>query len=263
MSTPGFLTGEKPAAPPIGIPHSALRTPHLAKPRLASVPLATGLQWRGGGGFLFQEKSDGRHEFSEVRSAECGVRMTVNAERMRDGSLVVNDLIAIYGQDVTKLPTSARWSELVSLFRTPHSALRTRLCRTGSGGEFLEALLSAGGEGVVAKPWGAPFGANWYKCKRTEVFYCVVTGLDPHRGSVQLGRVNHGDTETQRAELLQTPCLRDSVVNCGWLALRGMKFESVRLGSVLKVEAFGLTANGQLREPRPDRDAPGSWLVRW
>ena len=34
-------------------------------------------------------------------------------------------------------------------------------------------------------------------------------------------------------------------------------------GSVLKVEAFGLTAKGKLREARLDADTPTSWLVKY
>jgi hypothetical protein len=74
------------------------------------------------------------------------------------------------------------------------------------------------------------------------VFYCRVTDLDPWRGSVILAD-------------------RDSGEKRGKMPLRGGKFEQVRVGSVLKVEAYGLTAKGLLREARPDHDAPGSWLV--
>lgn len=50
--------------------------------------------------------------------------------------------------------------------------------------------------------------------------------------------------------------------DAGWIALRGEKFDRVRHGSLLKVEAFGLTAKGLLREARIDKDSPDSWLVR-
>jgi hypothetical protein len=46
----------------------------------------------------------------------------------------------------------------------------------------------------------------------------------------------------------------------GKLPLRS-RFDQVRIGSVLKVEAFGLTARGMLREARLDRDTETSWLV--
>jgi hypothetical protein len=48
--------------------------------------------------------------------------------------------------------------------------------------------------------------------------------------------------------------------NGGWIALR-TRFEAVKIGSVLKIEAYGQHASGRLREARLDQDAPGSWLV--
>ena len=138
-------------------------------------------------------------------------------------------------------PTRARWAALVDVAR--RFPVGVRLARVGQGGEFLEHLLAAGAEGVVAKPFDAPFGANWFKCKRAQVFLCVVTALDHARGSVALADVATGQER-------------------GKLPLRG-KFERVRVGSILKVEAFGLTERGLLREARPDRDTKTSWLVKF
>jgi ATP-dependent DNA ligase len=113
----------------------------------------------------------------------------------------------------------------------------------GQGGEFLEHLLREGGEGVVAKPLAGTFGAGWLKCKRVQTFRVVVAGIDPMRGSVKLCDAATGEDR-------------------GKLALRS-RFDHVRVGSVLKVEAFGLTARGMLREARLDSDFPGSWLVSY
>ena len=208
----------------------------LYKPRIESVPLAAGLRWRAGNssGFLYQEKSDGRHEFADIAGA------VVNAERMASGDLVVNDLVSIDGQDLRREPMRIRWAELVRW--SAFFARGTRLCRTGPGGEFLEYLLRDGGEGVVAKPLAAPFGVNWHKCKRCQAFQVVIIALDHARGSVALA-----DPRTMQPR--------------GRLSLRGGKFERVRLGSVLKVEVYGLAARGLFREARLDHDGPGSWLV--
>ena len=46
----------------------------------------------------------------------------------------------------------------------------------------------------------------------------------------------------------------------GAVACRGGKVDKLRIGSILKVEAMGLTADGKLREPRLCQDAPDSWL---
>lgn len=219
---------------------------NLFKPKLEAVPLAVGLRWRGGNssGFMFQEKSDGCHEFAELAGA------VVNAERMASGEIVVNDILTLPGQDVRREPTRTRWAILGDWWRQYGGARQSfatghpwRLAVVGQGGEFLEHLLRAGGEGVVAKPLEAPFGANWFKCKRCQVFLCVVTALDHARGSVSLTDAATGQER-------------------GKLPLRG-KFSQVRVGSILKVEAFGLTTRGLLREARPDRDTETSWLVKF
>jgi hypothetical protein len=204
------------------------------KPSFESVPMETGLHWRGGN-FLYQEKSDGCHEFAEVAG------MVVNAERMHDGSLVVNDLVTLHGQDVRGEPTRARWAELVSRARTLPRGVR--LSRIGSGGEFLEHLLSEGGEGIVVKTLDAPFGVGWLKCKRQQVFLCVVVALDHSKGSVSLCDAATGQER-------------------GKLPLRS-RFDQIRVGSVLKLEAYGLTVKGLLREARVDKDSPSSWLVQF
>ena len=82
-----------------------------------------------------------------------------------------------------------------------------------------------------------------FKCKRCQVSLCRVTGLDHMRGSVELADAASGQLR-------------------GKLPLRG-KFDRVRVGSVLKVEAYGLTARGMLREARLDRDTPASWLASY
>jgi ATP-dependent DNA ligase len=210
----------------------------FAKPKLESVPLAVGLAWRGGN-YLYQEKSDGRHEFAQVAGA------VLNAERMPSGALVVNDLVSVGGIDVRGENTARRWVEVQALFAGRGALLNTsiRLCRTGQGGEFLEHLLREGGEGVVAKPLDAPFGVGWVKCKRCAAYKCVIAALDHSRGSVELADAATGQPR-------------------GKLPLRS-RFGEVRTGSVLKVEAFGLTARGMLREARLDRDTETSWLVSY
>jgi hypothetical protein len=94
---------------------------------------------------------------------------------------------------------------------------------------------------VVAKPLDAPFGAGWLKCKRSQVYFARVTDVDPMRGSAILTDPVTGEKR-------------------GRIALHS-HFDKVRVGSVLKVEAYGVHRSGLLREARLDRDAPGSWLV--
>ena len=208
------------------------------KPRVESVPLAAGLAWCGAG-WLYQEKSDGVHEFWEP-PGPVGDGTVLNAERMHDGTVVVNDAVRLDGTDYTRETTAVRWAEL-QRYAGRLARHGARLCAVGVGGEFLAAVLARGGEGVVRKPVDSIFGCGWEKCKRAENFVATVTELYPDRGAVRL---------------------TVDGLDAGRLALRS-RFEAVRLGSVLKVVAFGRHNSGLLREARLDADTPGSWLVRF
>lgn len=220
----------------------------MLKPKLASVPLAVGLDWASNFGCLLQEKSDGRHGFKTLKSGafqdvknEGPFQDVFNAEAMRDGSLVLNDVLTLHGQDMTRLSTRERWPALVDWFQDV-KFLGVRLCRTGSGGEFLEYLLREGGEGVVAKPWAAPFGVSWTKCKRCETFDLLVTDMDEASGSIRLADLASGEDR-------------------GWCPCKA-SFQAVKIGDVAEVLAYSLTAKGKLREPRfvrlrRDKDVSG------
>jgi hypothetical protein len=214
----------------------------IFKPTIEPVPLATGLRWRGGGDYHYAEKMDGK--FCLEESAGC----IVAGEKMPDGRFFAFNVAQAFGEDVTRRPFRERLA-LLDVWTASGVAPGNpwlphwRPPASGNGGEFLEAVLERGGEGVVASHWGAPWGAMQFKCKRCQVFLCRVTGLDPMRGSVALADAASGQPR-------------------GKLPLRG-KFDRVRVGSILKIEAFGLTARGMLREARLDRDAPGSWLASY
>jgi hypothetical protein len=190
--------------------------------------MTDGLRWRGGSGFRYEEKLDGCWRVEELPQA------TVCGELMRDDRFYAFDILSLYGQDLRPLPLCERLAALDTLGLQRPAA--------GHGGEFLEAVLSRGGEGIVAKNLAAPWGDAWAKCKRSQVFYCRVTDLDQWTGGVHLAD-------------------RDTGEKRGKMPLRGGKFERVQVGSILKVEAYGLTKNGLLREARPDKDAADSWLV--
>ena len=208
------------------------------KPRVESVPLAAGLAWCGAG-WLYQEKSDGVHEFWEP-PGPVGDGTVLNAERMHDGTVVVNDAVRLDGTDYTRETTAVRWAEL-QRYAGRLARHGARLCAVGDGAEFLRRILAAGGEGVVRKPLDSIFGCGWQKCKRMANFIGTVSELYPDKGAVRL-----------------TVDGRDA----GRLAMRS-RFEQVRLGSQLKVIAFGRHNSGLLREARLDADTPGSWLVRF
>lgn len=200
----------------------------MNKPSFISVPMETGLRWRDGAGWRYEEKMDGQFHVEELTHAT-----TVIGELMRDGQFFAFDVLHYEGQDLRPLPLCERLTVLDGM-NLPRPAV-------GSGGAFLASVLAAGGEGVVAKHLDPPWGVPFYKCKRRQVYYSRVTGLDQRTGSAILAD-------------------RDSGEMRGRVALHG-RFERVRVGSVLKVEAFGLTARGMLREARLDRDPNNAWLA--
>jgi hypothetical protein len=246
--------------------------PQLQKLPFVSVPFEAGRRWRGDADHLFQEKADGQWmteplEFlghwlvaEQMRPAPAA-RATVPQnspggqtppcpDRAR---FVVHNIVGIDGEDVRHRPLRERWAELVRIARDFPPYIR--LCRIGAGGEFLEAIVSGGGEGVCVHDLNAPWGAQVIKCKRSQVFYCAVTELNPWTGAARLGYLPEFPGSS-------CPDFRPDG-DAGWLPLRGGKFDRVRVGSVLKVEAYGRTAKGMLREARLDKDTPDSWLVRY
>lgn len=210
--------------------------PHLFKPSKTGIPFAEARLWRAGGDYLFQIKKDGVFHVEQYRGH------VLACERMRDGTLWAHTLLGSGGesfQDVNLRETMPMLRRIVPELARFNPSFR--LMPEFSGGEGLEAVFADGEEGGVAKhldakPW------LMYACKRVQVFICRVIDLDYATGGVWLADATTGERR-------------------GKMPLRGNKFESVRVGSVLKVEAFGLTAKGLLREARPDKDTPTSWLV--
>lgn len=216
------------------------------RPTVESCPLSTALAWRGDGEYLYQEKLDGQwHEMRIGHSVVVG-------ELMKSGEFYAFDVPMLDGQDIRLAPLRDRFACLDRFsFKRP---------ARGSGGEFLEHVLARGGEGVVAKPWAAGFGQGWLKAKRSQVFYVVVTGkASDGRQSVAIAHLPGPFQDMKNLPVSR----REKLEPAGNLALRGDKFDRVRIGSILKVEAFCKNANGILREPRLDRDCPESWLAHW
>lgn len=197
---------------------------------------------------LWEEKIDG-----EWRTIERNGH-TIIGESLPD-MFCPFDCLSLHGEDLRARPLSERrralteWVALASesgfqdVKNHGFKTSKIRLPATGSGGEFLEAILANGGEGVVVKDWSSPWGAPWIKIKRSRVYYCRVTELLPWVAGAEICDSITGEKR-------------------GKIALRG-KFDSVRVGSVLKVEAYGLHASGLLREARLDNDSPGSWLNQY
>ena len=218
------------------------RAATIPKPRKIAVTLASGRAWSGGG-FLYLRKYDGCWHPGGL--AFNGHVLIV--ERMRPDAahtapwFAAHSVASIAGQNVLNEPTRARWRDLCLM--AMDFPAHVELAECGHGGEFVQTVIEAGGEGVCAFDLDAPWGEMWV-CKRIWEGVCMVTGFCGGTQSVTIA-----DPATGQAR--------------GRVALRGGKCDQVQLGSMIKVQGVNLTAAGQVREPRLCRDAPGSWLVSW
>ncbi len=195
----------------------------IERPKFENVKLTDGLRWKGGGGWRYEEKMDG---VWAVKSFFDG--SIIAGEQMKDGRFFAFDLLFLAGFDYRFMPLSKRLQALDDLQKDALVChLTIQRPETGSGGEFLEYVLSNGGEGVVAKRLDAPYGEPWFKCKRVETFDLLVT--DKVCPSIRLATIEGEDR--------------------GWCCARAA-FDDVRIGQIVEVAAFSLTSKGKLREPR-------------
>src|SRR5581483_7683752 len=142
-----------------------LQPVEIIHPKFVNVPLAKGLRWTGGGGWRCEEKMDGDLKIKELNGA------ILAGEQMRDGRYFVFDILEYKKQDIRNL--SLR--ESLAILDSEYAGQFLRPA-TGNGAEFLESVLSRGGEGVVAKYLDDSYGKGiWHKCKRVETFDLVVT----------------------------------------------------------------------------------------
>jgi len=239
------------------------------KPRKVCVPVADAVRWRGND-CLLQRKYDGEFEVRTVQMGGLDITMAGEFMKHKAGGLYTAadhanfakygvwmaafDLLTIGGLDVSSDPLRWRWAQLCALapYWEPRSGLV--LAESGFGGEFVSAVLDTGGEGVVAKPWQMPWNTVMWAAKPLQTFYCMVTGFCGGRQTVKIARID-GD----KPHAVDVP----SIVPCGTLAMRGLKCDRVRIGSIVKVEALGLTPAGLLREARLCADTATSWLVKY
>lgn len=193
--------------------------PRTDRPPFIAVPLPVGRKWTGAGGqWVFQEKMDGCWQLREVAGS------LLAGERMRDGRFYAFDIPVVSGQDIAREPLRFRLAVLADFIRQ-HPSVRP--VATGSGSEFLEAVLARGGEGVVAKHVESRYGeaGAWVKCKRVETHDVAVTELHPVKQSIRLGEF-------------------------GWCPVLGKAFDQVKVGDVVEVACHSITAKGKFREPR-------------
>ena len=215
---------------------------HRQLPHFESVTLAVGLGWHGGGDYIFEAKEDGF--YCELDSSGLYFK---NSRRdliqplpsdLQDvrlaGELVGEtfhafDIIHKGNRQLWQLSLEQRLPWLDSIKTSFPDWMRP--IRRGNGGEFLEAILAEGGEGVIAKHRGAFFGkmGAWIKCKRSETHDCRVISFDEDLMSVELAN--------GRGRCRVT--------------------EPVAIGSIIEVQCHSIHKSGKFREPvfvrtRPD-----------
>lgn len=188
----------------------------IQRPPFQNVSLADGLRWRPGKDWIFFEKLDGQWCVKEIANS------VLIGEKMREGFHAF-DIVRISGQAIDREPLRFRLSVLADFIRQHPDVLPVA---TGNGGEFLEAVLRDGKEGIVAKRLSSPFGATWWKCKRIETHDCTVAEIHPRKASVRL-ELNGED--------------------CGWLSTAGRK---LTVGSVVEIACHSRHASGKFREAR-------------
>ena len=208
----------------------------LSFAKLISVPLSVGLTWNGGGPWIYEEKKDGVRamvsaDWFKFRTSSRplpGPLPLSLSKCVFDGELVgvifwaFDLLIDENGMDLRRRPLRERKQALLALStRFPEWLC---LVPSGRGGEFLEAVLDAGGEGIVAKHIESRYGEveAWVKCKRQETHDCIVTEVHQSKASVLLG-------------------------HRGWCS--SVKFPGVKVGDVVEVKCHSITRQSKFREP--------------
>jgi len=190
----------------------------IERPTIRPITLAEGLEFSGKG-YIADEKKDGRFELLNWQGS------IIAGERMSDGFFWAFDVANCQGDDCRRSPLTDRREALASLASSFDS--RMAIVPSGFGGEFIEAVLRDGGEGVVFKHPEGYWGVGQFKAKRIETFDVRVT--EKLRGSVAISFQNQ---------------------DAGKCPIFGKAFESVKAGDMIEISAFCMTASGKFREPR-------------
>lgn len=220
-----------------------------SRPPYASTDLKTALatDWRS---CHLSRKEDGicvRREFSGC---------TVWGDTMPDGRLMVWEIERAFGEDVRKLPwLNGRDAALTELFSRLNPKLNWIRCATGFGAEFIEAVITADGEGVVAKPFDAPFGVGLCKIKRQHTEDCVVLEIHPVKQSIRIGQFDANGALIERG---WCPVLGGD--GCGFWKNR--RVDLLEIGDVVEIIAHRVHVSGKFREPRIATDAAGEIKIR-
>jgi hypothetical protein len=223
------------------------------------VALADALKWLASPDWCFELKADGKRArlaAGELRGRARHYRLPGEvpealASCVFDGELCAStyyafDLLEANGQDLQRHALRERRAVLLALqpcFPAWIKPIPTAPAGM-AGGEYLQAVLHEGAEGVCAKLLSAAYGYGWHKAKRLETFDVVVISPPAFTRSVAIGQYSNG-----------------ALVDCGKVSIFSLgTLDNLRPGDVLEIAAQGRTAKGKFREPRflrlrPDKPA--------
>lgn len=213
---------------------SVKSSPSVGHPSKVVIPVEQAfVTWKNDGS-IFQEKLDGKFH---LKSVAGGV---LAGEMMPSGEFFAWDCVRYAGEDLRACELMTRLNAMNILCRNNG----VRIVESSFDGTvLLRSVLDRGGEGVVKKSPHASYYLPMIAAKRVQVFICRVSSVG---GKQSVGIVDNLTGQDR-----------------GRVSLFGGKADRIRVGSILKVEAYGETASGLLREPRPDKDSPESWLVSY
>lgn len=155
------------------------------------------------------------------------------------------DVVTLFGNDTRRLPYEKR-RELLELAVTGKSQQFTIVPRvTSSFVKFYDDIEASGGEGIVLKKLGRPYGTgktdDWVRCKRHRFVDYVVTGVGTSEGgspNLQVG-LFHADGKLRRVATVKN--LPKHIV------------PSSLVGKVIECKGAEVHASGALRHGHYER----------
>lgn len=187
----------------------------ISRPKIREISLAEGLKFSGSG-YIAQEKYDG------VFHMERRDRSVFIGEKMRDGRFIPFDMAVCQGDDCRRSSYNDRWNALRAA--TAIFPSNWHLPATGMGGEFLEAVLARGGEGVVFKHLEGHWGVGQWKAKRFQTYDVKVVNILQNAVEVEYEGVLAGKVAVNNPQMA--------------------------IGSIIEIGAYCITASGKFREGR-------------
>jgi DNA ligase-1 len=155
-------------------------------------------------------RPDGRPHRFQVTASRFGRSVDIAAARAAQPlSVFVFDLLHLDGTDLLDQPASERVAALDALVPKAHRVDRLITDDAGAAQHFLDATLTAGHEGVMAKSLEAPYeagrrGAGWLKVKPVHTLDLVVLAVEwgSGRRTGKLSNIHLGARDCETGEFI-------------------------------------------------------------